>query len=286
MAFQKYTTKLLTVITCILLCSGCATTNSFYSYNLSASKAAERYNFVKSYINVGKFSLTSYSKITHPGAPIHVYIEGDGVAWVSRSTLSKNPTPKRPLVINLATADKAENVIYIARPGQYEKGITPSCDSAYWSDKRFSNEVIDAINKVINHYLDITNSNEIHLIGYSGGAAIAVLIASRRDDIESLRTIAGNLDTDLVNKIHKVSAMKESLNPIDYAKEVSGIPQIHFVGSKDNIIPIEVAENFVTRSGLGTNANIVKVEKASHSSGWLSKWPKLLTIPAKRPITN
>ena len=44
----------------------------------------------------------------------------------------------------------------------------------------------------------------IHLIGYSGGGAIAVLTASRREDVLSVRTIAANLDHS-AHELYKIA---------------------------------------------------------------------------------
>ena len=34
-----------------------------------------------------------------------IYIEGDGLAWLDRTTVSANPTPQQPVALRLALAD-------------------------------------------------------------------------------------------------------------------------------------------------------------------------------------
>ncbi len=235
--------------------------------------------FDRSFINAGHFTLTTYARISKPGEPVRVYIEGDGRAWLSRTRLSDNPTPLEPLVLELAAEDPAANVAYIARPGQYTETGAPGCDASYWDNRRFSEEVIAAVNSAVAVILKKSGSDKIELVGYSGGGAVAVLVAARRSDVISLRTLAGNLDPDAVNKYHKVSRLEGSLNPIDYAEKVRNIPQRHFAGSRDKVVPPFIARSFVEREGDGGQERITVVEVAGHSKGWLENWKKLILIP-------
>ena len=42
------------------------------------------------------------------------------MSWVDRFTPSSNPTPTNPLAFKMALVDESENIIYLARPCQYE----------------------------------------------------------------------------------------------------------------------------------------------------------------------
>jgi poly(3-hydroxybutyrate) depolymerase len=122
----------------------------------------------------------------------------------------------------------------------------------------------------------------VHLVGYSGGAAIAVLLAARRQDVASVRTVAGNLDSEAVNRMHRVSAMPESLNPIDVAPALARIPQIHFISQSDIVVPASIAARFAA-AATGC-ARVVTIVGPSHESGWAEQWPTLLHhIPACSP---
>jgi pimeloyl-ACP methyl ester carboxylesterase len=263
---------------CFLLTVGCATLLPQNRY-AAADRIAAAAGFQKSTIRTLSFTLTAYVRVKNPGGPIHVYIEGDGAAWLSRTRLSEDPTPKTPLVLELAALDPASNVAYLARPGQYAADGVPDCDAAYWSDKRFSNEVVEAINEAVDALRDRAESREIHLIGYSGGAAVAVLTAARRADVASLRTVAGNLDPEAVNRYHHVSPMKDSLNPMDAALKLRDLPQRHFVGSQDTVVPPGIARSFLKRAGRRDSSGITVVEGATHTRGWQERWKELLVIP-------
>lgn len=281
----------------LLLMSSCATENPL----IHANQIAQQGHLTQKFLVAGQFTLNTYSRITSPNQPIHIYIEGDGFAWVSKYQLSSDPTPKQALALQLASLDPTENVVYIARPCQFVDFETTTCNSAYWSDKRFSQEVIDSMNKAVDYFSNLSNtrlsntelsntklsntklleisSANIHLIGYSGGAAVAVLLTAKRClkscDIASIRTVAGNLNTELLNQTHHVSSMPGSLNPINVAKQLQYMPQIHFVGADDERVPASISTSF-TAQQTGNCAAIVQIKQADHEHGWVENWVNLL----------
>jgi tellurite resistance-related uncharacterized protein len=260
----------------VLLVDGCS---SISGRSQLTDNIANKAGMVKSLVKTDDFTFTVYKKINSPGKPLTIYIEGDGFAWAERGRLSTNPTPISALVLGLATEDDSANVIYLARPCQY----TPfelnniGCNPKFWSDSRLSETVISSMNQAVDALEKETSASQINLIGYSGGGGVAVLLAARRNDVESLRTVAGNLDTVVVNDYHKVSQMNGSLNPIDYVNKISNIPQHHFSGSKDNIVPEFIAKKFASK--IGNCAQVSIVEGATHFSGWKENWKSLLAKP-------
>ena len=134
----------------------------------------------------------------------------------------------------------------------------------------------------ISHFARKAQAGEVHLIGYSGGAAVAVLIAARRGDVRSLRTIAGNLDPPAVNAYHDVSSLKGSLNPAEVAGAIKGIPMRHFIGTQDKVIPTFIAQSFADRTGDTLHRSVSEVNGADHSHGWRERWRELLRLPLHR----
>ena len=61
------------------------------------------------------------------------------------------------------------------------------------------------MNEAIDFLIKKYQAGKIELVGYSGGGAVALLLAVRRHDIVSVRTVAGNLNPEAVNQYHKVS---------------------------------------------------------------------------------
>ncbi|MFA5337745.1 MAG: alpha/beta hydrolase [Candidatus Omnitrophota bacterium] len=271
------------------LLSGCIAVATLVDKDLSYHKIAKSAKFEKIRLKTKYFTFTCFYRFIKPGEPVNIYIEGDGNAWISRSRLSNNPTPRIPLVLKLASIDESANVAYLARPGQYSEKSIPKVESAYWSDKRFSEEVITSMDEAIGEIVDLAKTDKINLIGYSGGGAVAVLIAARRNDIISLRTIAGNLDIEAVSKYHNVSPLSGSLNPINFAQNLKDLPQRHFIGSKDTTVPSSVSENFVKRMGDKDYSRITVVKDATHSKGWTKHWKEFLGYPvdkARLPANN
>lgn len=227
------------------------------------------------------FTLATYSKITDKTAPIDIYIEGDGFAFASIGRVSNNPTPKDAFTLALAAQDPSPNVVYIARPCQYisfEKD--KSCSPKYWSGSRFAPEVIKSVNEAISSYTKNFVNPQINLIGYSGGAAVAALIAAERRDVKTLRTVAGNLDHVAVNKFHNVDNLDNSLNAIDVAGKLASLPQYHFAGERDEIVPLSVIKGFAEKAEKGKACvKVSSVSGATHFVGWRENWRELLAQP-------
>lgn len=230
----------------------------------------------------GAFTLAVFHRVADPAAPLTVYIEGDGAAWESRRRLSADPTPREATGLRLAAADPGPNVVYIGRPCQYG-GAThdAACHPRYWSSHRFAPEVIAATGAVLDAALARFGGRGVDLVGYSGGGAIAALLAARRSDVHSLRTVAGTLDHAAVSRLHGVTPLGGSLNPMDEVRRLRGLPQVHFSGAADTIVPPAIAAAFATAAG--PCARAVTVPGADHGDGWASRWPRLLAEAPRCP---
>lgn len=279
MQMQKTAFKLIKIVSVFCLLSGCVTLSPLVNLDAPVERVVQASGYKKAFIKTGYFVHTSYYYFGRPGEPINIYIEGDGRAWVNRAQSPDNPTPKSPLVLRLASMDPAANVAYLARPGQYTESGLPLCEAAYWSDKRFSKEVVASMNEAINQLCLKAKTDKINLIGYSGGAAIAVLVAAGRNDIVSLRTVAGNLDTGALIRYYRTGPLNGSLNPIDVAEKLKGLPQRHFVGAKDKIVPLFIAQSFVERAGDKDFSRITVIDGATHVKGWRQHWKEFLSYP-------
>ncbi len=258
----------------LLLCCACASNQA----RVTTIDNARRSGMILSAISVDGYTLTTYQRMTTAHAPVRVYIEGDGLAWITATQPSADPTPVHPIALSLAALDQSPNVVYLARPCQFSLLQSSQCTTDDWTGKRYSEQLVQKMDQELNLVMRAAPQQKIELVGYSGGAAMAVLLAARRIDIGSLRTVAGNLDDEAVNRFHHVSAMPESLNPIDFAQKITNIPQRHFYGGEDKIIPSFVAENFAQRQH-GSCANITAVAEAGHQDGWEAQWADLLKLP-------
>ena len=226
-------------------------------------------------IHTSRFNIQSFYRFSKKKNPLHIYIEGDGLAWLTRTQPSLNPTPRNPVALRLAALDKNKNVLYIARPCQYvDLSTEKHCNFPYWTHKRFAKEIILAVDEAINTMIKRSRVKKIHLIGYSGGGAVVAMLAARRKDIASIRTIAGYMDHVALNRKIDVSPLIGSLDPIRAAPRLKNIPQIHYSGRQDKRVPGWVLKNF--RKAVGPS-KCVKLQKvnASHEEGWERIWERV-----------
>ena len=240
-----------------------------------ARGVAEQAGFTRQIIASGLFSLTTFHKLDKNNhALLVVYIEGDGLAFQRKGRLSLDPTPQSAVGLELAAKDSHPSVIYIARPCQYLlDDALKKCDPKYWSTHRYSEDVIVAINRAIDHLG--SGYKSIALVGYSGGGTVAALIAARRQDVAWLVTIAANLDHKSWTDIHQVTPLSGSLNAADYAASIQNLPQLHLIGERDTNVPFEVTRAFLNRMPNHTWVNVRTVPEFNHKCCWVHDWPAL-----------
>lgn len=223
------------------------------------------YHYVE--IPTDSFTIATWQKINNPASPYKIYIEGDGHAFNAHGYPTQDPTPKGTLMRELAFNDKHDNVIYLSRPCQYIK--SPPCSQKYWTTARFAPEIIEAEYHAIKQ---ITKNNFIILIGFSGGAQVAGLLAVNKPDlkVKKIITIAGNLDHQAWTEYHNLNPLNESLNLADYYDDFVKIPQTHYVGEDDNVVLSHLFQHFIK-----DKVSVVIVPRASHNKGWNSIYQKI-----------
>lgn len=215
-------------------------------------------------IQTEKFTLASWQKITDANAPVKIYIEGDGASFNGLGRPTSDPTPRGTLLREIAFGDNSPNVVYLARPCQFVHDS--QCLQKYWTTARFSKEVIDSEKFAV---LGVAQENEVILIGFSGGAQVAGLIAVTTPElhIKKMITIAGNLDHKAWTEYHHVMPLQDSLNLADYKEAYLALPQEHFVGNKDTVMPPVLVEDFAG------DENVREVPSAEHDKGWERIYP-------------
>lgn len=270
----KGRSRLLLIFSSFLFLAGCAGFERARDLK-QAQAIAQRGGLHHQLIMAQPFAFTAFvkeaKKIKNQPYAWAVFIEGDGFAWRTRSQPSPNPTPEDPIGLKLA-ASFAKNspdisVLYLARPCQYtDPDRNPACHSRYWTSHRYAEEVVNATDAAISKV--IPNGAKLHFWGYSGGAALAVLVAARRDDVASINSVAGNLDPGALNTFHRVSPLNDSLDPVRFAISLAGMPQTHYVGERDTVVPPFIAENWKVKSGSPKTIVIKVVPGARHHDGW------------------
>lgn len=256
--------------------AGCTTIPSAAARRQTADEVAAARDWRRSTIAAPGFELTAYvaQRIT-PDEKLTIYIEGDGLAWISADTPSLDPTPRDPLALRLALAQPSGNAAYLARPCQFVGIDSPRCSQRYWTRARFAAEVIEAMDAGVTQLKSRFGARQLTLVGYSGGAAVAALLAARRPDVERLVTVAGNLDHRAWTTYHRISPLADSLNASDQADQLRTIRQTHFFGSLDDVIPPALALNLPSGLRGPQNQHLKFMKGYDHRCCWNENWPRL-----------
>lgn len=227
----------------------------------SAPMATTPSGFTVRQIDAGPFTLTAHEKIRTPGQVAAVYIGGDG--------------PDAGVAPALAQRDKSANVIFLTRPCQ--NGAP--CANEFRGAKRFGPEVIGSVSRALDALKKQHNFYGFNLVGFASGATVAALVAAERQDVLSLRTVAGNLDTAVYGRLHKLPKLDGSLNPKDVSAKLLPLGQKHFVGGKDKTVTTEIGNSYVEASGRPDCLGLTVIDTAGHLDGWVEIWPDLLEQP-------
>lgn len=189
-------------------------------------------------IETSHFSIAVWEKKDiQKDQPLRIYFEGDG-----------NPNPKYAVAFDLAKADTNSNVIYVARPCQWVNDKICEKQPEIYQDARFHPEVMMEMRELVIYLMRKYRAPSVDLIGYDGGAVIALNLATKVPT-QRVITIAGITDINAYNDLHDLPLPDEDdiENPADNLALLAEIPQIHYVGEKDDVTPRRLVERFVSR---------------------------------------
>ena len=229
-------------------------------------------------VHTPQFDLQSFNNGRPPvDGVLTVYLEGDGYAWIGGQYPSDDPTPYQAIALQLAMVQPGKGAVaYLGRPCQYTGAEKDArCHKGIWSDARFSEEVVRAVNTALDQLKRQQHAQRLELVGYSGGAAVALLVAARRNDIDRIVTVAGNLDPHAWAAEMKLQPLKASLDTTKVIEATAHIPQVDFVGGKDRVVPPRVTESFVQRYPVDHRPRIIEISENSHACCWVAQWPTL-----------
>ncbi len=236
-------------------------------------------NLSKHIYTTSLFEITAYTTdlASCSDKNIHIYVEGDGLAWISSQRVSDNPTPVNPLALKLALQDANPCVAYLSRPCQYIN--SEKCEQKYWTSHRYAPEVIESYNEILNEIKN-NNTSSFSLFGYSGGGSVVALLSAQRNDVRQFVTIAGNLDTRYWSNQHHLEPLFGSLNPADFSDKLSKIDQYHLIGEKDKIIDKSVFISYKSHFKDSTKVDYKIFKEFTHNCCWDEHW---ITILEKIP---
>ncbi|MEC7029779.1 MAG: hypothetical protein VXW91_08870 [Pseudomonadota bacterium] len=279
MQISKRKTVLLSLLgTTLIGMTACVTHTIPHLRHETAKRLAMPSFMLERHIEAEPFMLTAWERIHNRGGAATVYVDGDGLTWSGTETDSHDPTPTNPVALHLATRDLSKNVIMLARPCHYT-GLADGtmCSVEGWTQSRFSPETVGAMNSALDNIKRRYNISEFNFVGYDGGATMVSLLAAERDDVKTIRTVAGKLNYS------ETELMKDEdidhFDAITVATKISDIPQQHFIGEWDDFVQPHVYDSYKAASGNSTCVKASIVKETTHDKGWVSRWPELLKAP-------
>ncbi|MEG1625324.1 alpha/beta hydrolase [Pseudomonas sp.] len=216
------------------------------------------------------FPLAMVATLKHDAPTrLRIYLEGDGHAWATPTQPSLDPSPRQLLVTRLALNDPTPS-IYLSRPCQFVS--VPRCTTEMWTNRRFSEQVVASLDQALDLLKVRFHNREFELVGYSGGAALALLLASRRDDVTQVQTLAGNLSPAEWVRIHQLAPLRGSLDPLEYRQRLAQIPQRHLVGAEDRVVPTMIETFYRRQLGPAACLQTIVIPGTTHETGWDKAW--------------
>ena len=223
---------------------------------------ADKNNLKDEIISTKNFEIFSLLNKNESCKKLNVYIEGDGLAFLNKTTISPNPTPVNSILLKNLNLDNSSCKVYLARPCQYY--MASSCNSSFWTNKRFSKEVIESYLEVFDYLKKRYKNDSFNIIAHSGGASVAIILSSFRVDIDNLITLAGNFDIEKWVELKNLNPLEGSLNPKDFAYKLENLKQYHFIANKDEVLPKEVFFSYL--NSFKSRKNIqYKIIDANHN---------------------
>jgi hypothetical protein len=205
-----------------------------------------------------------------PGDELHVYLEGDGTPYLAHTIIASDPTPRAPLALELMLEDPGPT-LYLGRPCYLGLAHDPPCGPAYWTSRRFSTEVVQSLAAALTLELRRAPRRHVTLIGHSGGAALAWLVAARVPAVDRVVTIAGNLDVAGWTRLHGYTPLSGSLDPM-HEPSRAGLALVHLAGGADRNVPESLVRAAASRLG-GT---VIVIPGFDHHCCWTEIWPRML----------
>ncbi|MBC7984618.1 MAG: alpha/beta hydrolase [Candidatus Obscuribacterales bacterium] len=203
---------------------------------------------------------------------VFVYLEGDGRPSTRDATrASIDPTPEHALALQLMTRT-SHRAWYLTRPCYNGTHRDAACNNSLWTDARYSNAVVESMVAALTQHARSQGNPNLVLVGYSGGGALAVLMASRLQNVAGIITIAANLDTERWTDLHGYSRLLDSLNPAIDAHAFSA-PEIHLVGRRDTEVPFDSTARYFAAH---PQAIVWEYQDHDHRCCWTKEWPMLL----------
>jgi pimeloyl-ACP methyl ester carboxylesterase len=210
----------------------------------------------------------------HDETPLTIFLESDGLPWRDGRHPSADPTTRQPLALELLLRTPGP-AAYVTRPC-YHGLRSNKCTVDYWTGARYSTDVVESMAATVREAQRHSGTSRVAFVGYSGGGALAVLIAERIESTVSVMTIAANLDTDAWTEHHGYLPLSGSLNPA-LSDRSHPWPELHLQGANDTVVPAATTARYFARH---PRAQRRVIQGFDHVCCWVRDWPQLSAMTA------
>ena len=264
-----------------VLCAvtGCASPSG--RYDATARTAGDSEHVVKGQ----RFHHKIYrNAVSAQNGMLHVFIEGDVSVRQALDSSPPDPTPRKALMLRMMQDDSSAAIL-LGRPCYHGLYVMDACEIRHLGPERYSEEIVASMLTALEGEMRTAGAGQVVLIGYSGGGALAMLLAARLRAAVALVTLAGNLDNAALITYHHSPALTGSLDPADMASLPRAMRQLHFFGGRDEEVPVELARKTLTRQDVAP----IIIPGFDHDCCWEGFWPVIrsyLDPVLQRPSTN
>ena len=255
------------LVSLLLLSAGCGTTSPTPRFEAAAGSAGLVAGEVA---GAGFFHRTFSAAGIVPGRRLIIYLGSDGTPFVRRGAIARDPTPRRAITLELL-AQGPTPAVFLGRPCYH--GLQNGCSPELWTIGRFSEPVVASMATAVVRLAERHAAEHVVLVGYSGGGALAVLVAERVDVVEAVVTLAAPLDIDAWTAMHEFSPLITSINPAAVAGVRTDLVHLHVTGAADANVPPALHD--ALRDKLPAAAFRILPE-VDHRCCWVEAWPQLL----------
>lgn len=259
------------LLSALILLTACATPSEHFA------EAANELGFVGVSLHSDRFEHQLYANAKAMDQSeeqvLHVYLDGDGTPWERHRWISDDPTSRNPMILELMNEDTMAS-IFLGRPCYHSHPQAPDCQKKYWTSHRYSEDVVSSMTSILTLWLQRHSYKRIVLIGFSGGGTLAMLLSTRLDRVDTVVTVASNLDVNAWSRFHGYSPLTGSLDPgtMSFNKRLR---QIHLAGLQDDIVPPAIIQSFSARQ---KNATYIAFADFDHACCWEQEWKNILAL--------